>query len=231
MDERNYITIQGWMVSELGLKGNELLIYAIIYGFTQKENQWYTGSRKYLSEWTGATKQTVGNYLKSLADKGYIEKREQFVNGVKFCDYRVKKSPGVGEKFTQGRLKIHEGVGEKFTPINNSTYIKEHNNRTYIGTDPIEENFESLWAMYVRKKGKADVTKKAKKEIFNIGFDEMSRAIERYNNEVKGVDIRFVKYGSSFFNGGYKDYLDDVYVPPRDTSNDAILAFLNAEDD
>ena len=230
MDEKNYIAIQGWMVSELGLKGNELLIYAIIYGFTQKENQWYTGSRKYLSEWTGATKQTVGNYLKSLADKGYIEKREQFVNGVKFCDYRVKKSPGVGEKFTQGRLKIHEGVGEKFTPINNSTYIKEHNNRTYIYSDPVEDNFEMLWDLFPNKKGKSAVSKKTKKEIYKIGYDHMVRAIERYANEVKGVDIKFVKHGSTFFNGSYKDYLDDVYVPPRDTSNDAILTFLNSED-
>lgn len=30
----NYITIQGWMRTELDLKGNELNLYAIIYGFT-----------------------------------------------------------------------------------------------------------------------------------------------------------------------------------------------------
>ena len=34
----NYITIQGWMVTELKLKGNELLIYALIFGFTQTTN-------------------------------------------------------------------------------------------------------------------------------------------------------------------------------------------------
>ena len=31
----NYLVIQGWMITELKLKGNELLIYAIIYGFSQ----------------------------------------------------------------------------------------------------------------------------------------------------------------------------------------------------
>ena len=31
----NYLVIQGWMIAELKLKGNELLIYAIIYGFSQ----------------------------------------------------------------------------------------------------------------------------------------------------------------------------------------------------
>lgn len=95
----------------------------------------------------------------------------------------------------------------------------------------IDENFECLWGLFPNKKGKSDVSKKAKKEIYKIGYDHMARAIERYANEVKGVDSKFIKHGSTFFNGSYKDYLDDVYVPPRDTSNDAILAFLNAEDD
>ena len=35
----NYIVIQSWMVSELGLKGNQLIIYALVYGFSQAEEQ------------------------------------------------------------------------------------------------------------------------------------------------------------------------------------------------
>ena len=77
----NYIVIQGWMVNELGLKGNELLIYAIIYGFSQDENQSYTGGLQYLCNWLNSTKQTVINTLKSLQDKNLIEK-SKFFNGV-----------------------------------------------------------------------------------------------------------------------------------------------------
>lgn len=33
--DSNYVVIQGWMITRLGLKGNELMIYAVIYGFTQ----------------------------------------------------------------------------------------------------------------------------------------------------------------------------------------------------
>ena len=39
VNPENYITVQGWMVTDLNLKGNELLIYACIYGFSQAENQ------------------------------------------------------------------------------------------------------------------------------------------------------------------------------------------------
>lgn len=31
--EDNYFAVQGWMVTELKLKGNALMLYAIIYGF------------------------------------------------------------------------------------------------------------------------------------------------------------------------------------------------------
>jgi hypothetical protein len=36
---KNYVTIQGWQVSELKLSGNELIAYALIYGFCQAKNR------------------------------------------------------------------------------------------------------------------------------------------------------------------------------------------------
>ena len=64
----NYITISGWMVTELNLKGNELIVYAMIYGFSQAENQIFDGSINYLCEWLQASRPTVINTLKSLVD-------------------------------------------------------------------------------------------------------------------------------------------------------------------
>ena len=39
----NFILIQGWMINNLKLSGNDLLVYAIIYGFTQDGEQWFEG--------------------------------------------------------------------------------------------------------------------------------------------------------------------------------------------
>ena len=86
----NYINIGGWMIKELKLKGNELIIYAIIYGFTQTENQAFTGSLEYLAQWTNSSKQTVLTNLKSLQDKNLIVKKEQIINNVKFVEYYSK---------------------------------------------------------------------------------------------------------------------------------------------
>ena len=70
----SYINIQSFMVTELELKGNELLVYAIIYGFSQTNGTYFTGSAQYLADWTNSTRQGIMKNLKSLIDKGLIEK-------------------------------------------------------------------------------------------------------------------------------------------------------------
>lgn len=72
--EGSYINIQSFMVTELELKGNELLAYAIIYGFSQTNGTYFSGSTQYLADWTNSTRQGIMKNLKSLIDKGLIEK-------------------------------------------------------------------------------------------------------------------------------------------------------------
>lgn len=98
----NYISLQGWMLTDLNLKGNELIVYACIYGFSQAENQIFNGSLQYLADWTNSTKQGVIKCLKSLIEKGYIAKNETYINGVKFCEYYATKFNGVVNKVEQG---------------------------------------------------------------------------------------------------------------------------------
>lgn len=105
----NYIAIQGWMINELKLKGNELIIYAAIYGFSQTENQVFNGSLQYLADWTNSTKQGVIKNLKSLVDKGYIVKEEKYINNVKFCEYYVTK-------FNEVLNKVEQGIKQSLPP-------------------------------------------------------------------------------------------------------------------
>ena len=101
----NFILVSGFMVNELKLKGNELLVYAIIYGFTQVENQTFTGSLQYLADWTNSTKQGILKNLKSLIEKGYIEKQESTINGVKFVSYHTTKFNGGIKQSLMGGIK------------------------------------------------------------------------------------------------------------------------------
>lgn len=74
INDSNFIAIQGWMRTKLNLKGNELLIYALIYGFSQDGHSRFKGSRKYISDWCGCSLDTVDRALGSLVDKGFIAK-------------------------------------------------------------------------------------------------------------------------------------------------------------
>lgn len=74
MQSNNYIVIQGWMCNELGLKGNELLIFAMIHGFSQDGISKYYGGRKYIADTFNISLPTVDKALQSLLDKEYIVK-------------------------------------------------------------------------------------------------------------------------------------------------------------
>ena len=127
MQNEQFITIQGWMRNELELKGNELLVYALIYGFSQDEESEFTGSIGYIADWTGATKQTVHNTLKSLHEKELLHKEESFIKGVKYCSYRailppVKKFDGGSQKILPN--SIEDNI-ERKNKDNNSIYSRE----------------------------------------------------------------------------------------------------------
>lgn len=83
----NYFNVLGWMITDLGLKGNELLVYAIIYGFSQDEENVFSGRRKYLADWLKVDVKSISRILNSLTDKGVIMKETKTINGVQFCDY------------------------------------------------------------------------------------------------------------------------------------------------
>ena len=76
------------MITKLKLKGNELLVFALIHGFSQDGESRFKGSLRYLIEWTGLDKSTVIKLLKQLVDKQYINKFEYEKNKVRYCEYK-----------------------------------------------------------------------------------------------------------------------------------------------
>ena len=92
--------------------------------------------------------------------------------------------------------------------------------------------FERLWRLYPNKKGKGQVSDTQKKRLLAIGEAELVKAIERYSSELqKDAGWRKPQNGSTFFNSGYVDYLDDNFVPseekPKSTGNAYIDAINN----
>lgn len=107
----NYITVPGFAIVELGLSGNDLLCYSLVYGFTQDNETEFKGSLNYIASALNVTKQNAKKIVDRLIERGLIEKREVFFSGVKFCHY-VAKRYGVAEIATGGYRNNNGGVAE-----------------------------------------------------------------------------------------------------------------------
>lgn len=97
--------------------------------------------------------------------------------------------------------------------LSNNIYNTDSDNNTDNKNKDIDIFFETIWKAYPKKKGKGQISKDKKKKLYNIGEDQILRCIERYKQEIadKGTAEQYIMYGSTFFNSGYVDYLDENY--------------------
>lgn len=133
MKENNYITIPGFLRTRLDLKGSELIITALIYGYSQDGNSWFMGKTEYIAEWAGITDKNVLRSLKSLTEKGILEKKEMFVNNkAKRCYYRFN--------FECAELQNSTVAG-----LQNSTVNNNIDNNIFIDNIKPENEFSGLF--------------------------------------------------------------------------------------
>ncbi len=135
--DTNYFVVHGWMRNQLGLRGNALDLYAIIYGFSQTDHQEFTASINYLCEWLGVSRPTIINNLKDLVDKGLLTKESEDINGVIYCRYKAVIPDEEGSKKTLlPQSKNFTGGSKKILP--NKEQYKEQNkenpkNQRFLG--------------------------------------------------------------------------------------------------
>ena len=212
----NYITIQGFMLTDLNLKGNELIIYACIYGFSQAENHTFSGSLQYLADWTNSTKQGVVRNLKSLVEKGYIIKEDKVINGVKFCEYHTTKLNTVYNK-------VEQGIQQSLIPpmqqsLINNIVIDNIVNNTVNNTEIYKDIVE-----YLNKKAKTqyrDTTPKTRTCInarMNEGFtvEDFKKVIDNKVADWLGTDMERFLRPETLFGTKFEGYLNAPSVKQR----------------
>lgn len=119
MKSDNYVVIQGWMCNELELKGNELLIFALIHGFSQDNISRFYGGRKYIADTFNISFPTVDKALQALLDKQYIIKQSSgdFIHTDSYnINYEVVKKLYQGSKETLlggSKETLHKNISKK----------------------------------------------------------------------------------------------------------------------
>lgn len=221
VSRENFIVIQGWMLTDLKLKGNEIIVYACIYGFSQAEGHAFSGSLRYLADWTNSTKQGVMKSLKSLIEKGHIIKTVNVVNGVRFCEYRATKSMGGMQQNTVGgmqqscpnnidiyNLEDNIGVTTETTPpnvgvVSSVTQTREENGSN-SSSDDERPDFDTVevyasgnleWLSPRNMEELADFKTEFPDEVIRHAIDEACANGVRRWSYVRGILLSWQKYG------------------------------------
>ena len=143
---------------------------------------------------SGLTEKKLRNVMKQLEEEGYIEW---------VYKSNTKHKPSVLKNLVSEKIALEQ---EQTT-----TKPKKKKSDKLKAPKEVNPDIEEIWSKYPNKKGKTDAVKGIEKALKEHSKEEMIRAVERYKEEKKGVDIKYIKNGSTFFNTGYIDYLDENY--------------------
>ena len=220
MKDENYINIQGWMINKLKLKGNELIVYAIIYGFTQDGESEYHGSQRYIAKAIGSSLPTANAVINKLLDKGLIIKTQQsYYMAVK----ETLTDGSVKETLTPVLKKLKQSVKEtltesvKETLTNNNNIINNNNNINNSENDIF--SFDNFWKIYPNKSKKPkcqEYWKKMSEEERKKVMDDIPKRLlgEKWSKK----DGQFIEMSSTYLNN--KMWEDDIKEKTRNDFSD-----------
>ena len=203
MENENYINIQGWMINDLNLKGNELLLYAIIYGFSQNGEGEYYGSQRYISKALKISLPTANKLINSLLKKGLIIKKEESHYQAVFkreeTEVLKKVKQGVKETLTVGvketlTVGVKETLTNKYNTNNNNTLEPSAQVCEDITYVPLEEEIKGLKKQPIVKDPKVE----ERKAIIGY-FIRKSKEIHGYCPQISLVPtLKLIKTLQSF---------------------------------
>ena len=142
------------------------------------------------------------------------------VNGYeKYIDCgQVVEATAEENKTVENGTKMEQTVERKMEQTDENakkTCEKLKENCEKSNKKAINECFERLWKQYPNKRGKGQVSDTKKKTLYEIGEEKIERALKRYLDDLsKDSSWRKPQNGSTFFNSGYVDYLDENYEKP-----------------
>lgn len=163
-------------------------------------------SRLKLADRWGWSVKKVDSYFKLLENEKMVvtkgTTKGTTVTIVKYEEYQVMGT-------TEDIAKVTAEVTAEDTQNKNDKKEK-YEKKSNVEIDVF---FEKIWKRYKVKQGKASVSKSQKTKLFGYGLEQIMRCIDRYEAEMYriGRDIKYWKNGSTFFNSGFVDYLDDNY--------------------
>jgi DNA-binding HxlR family transcriptional regulator len=137
MKKFDYIVIQAPMISELGLKGNSLLLFAMIHGFSKDGKNRFRASLEDMSEWLVTSKAAVSSTLKALEKSGYITKHDVKDGNIDKPEYSTNYETLMAKVEVEGSLRIDRIYAEKSLGVLNQYPSKKRAKSRGTETVPV----------------------------------------------------------------------------------------------
>ena len=199
MKTSDYITILAPMVSELKLSGNNLIIFALIHGFSKDGIHKFEGSIDYICKWTNLSRPTVMSCLKTLTECGVLNKTEFTENNIKRCHYTTNYDELIGgsKEILLPVKNLNWGSKETLPNIDNNNGKDKSlpDNEDINNINKWRTDFKVYLAIVADAKTKllADQSFKADKEKYypNIDYDlSIDKMVKEYWGTEVGWDKR-----------------------------------------
>ena len=131
MNDYDYIHIESWMGYRLGLRGNLLLCFALIHGYTRFGNGLFKGTLKYLADSLFCSEPTVIACLDKLIELELIRKQKITIKGHERCGYSVCVTFQNGELVCIDDTKDSLVGGTKDSLVGHTKDSLVYNNKEY----------------------------------------------------------------------------------------------------
>lgn len=191
MNDNNYYTVQGWMVTRMNLAGNELLAYALIYGFSQDFESRFSGSLDYICKSLNISKNTAKKALNGLLDKNLIIKTDILKNNIKYCEYNCCEK---AYKKILGEMLEDKNENNKNKKVKTST---KSNPKNGIAETAMGQN---LTRGYIRNchEGIAETDPNNHvNNYINNHVHEESLELDYFENVFKELGVNFTKFNQT----------------------------------
>lgn len=204
------------IVDKLDLDVKEKGLLLIIFRYVNHKTGYANPSRSLLKKLYGTNKNDViDKVINSLIKKGYLYRESG--KGIR-SKYYIKIDTLIEPSTQIEPSSIGEPIlGTEIEPILGTQIEPQKENKKKTKENIYSSNdSEDIWKLYPNKKGKAKSITYINKILKSISKEELLRCIDRYQEDVEnqranGFKTLAYKNGSTFFNGGYIDYLDENY--------------------
>ncbi|MDE7329680.1 MAG: helix-turn-helix domain-containing protein [Clostridia bacterium] len=207
--DTNHVTVQGWMRTRLNLDGINLLVFAIVYSFSQDGESEFRGSIDYIKEFVGRSRDTVMRSLKYLEESKLVKKINHNTNDGKTNGYIVDI------EYVNALISGVGGIANCDTPHSKLQYEGSQNATGGIANcDPIYKN--------ISKNTTKSIEERKKVSSQGVSNKPSARVRESYDDIISKFNLSDAERISVF------EFIRHCQLNSHTLTNDALTRSLEA---